>query len=555
MIIDHITIKNFKCFGDPEFTLPLKPGTNIIVGNNESGKTTILEAIHLATRGVFRNSRINRYEINEYMFNKAAVDKYKGEPKYDNLPEIVIELYLNEKSIKDSRDINVLSSKGSNNSERHNCHGVSLIIAPIQDLKEHYNRITQKQNEVDQSVITIPIEYYGVIWKDFADKPINAHAPIIKSVSIDNRASYRKKPSDIYVSQLIEKYLQDDPENQGSLAIARAYREMKESFIKNKTIQDINSQMPPIKDLEENISLSADLSNPNDWEKHLVTLIGEIPLPYIGSGWQSIIKTTLAINEKKAKNASVVLFEEPENNLSHSNLNKLIKLLDDTVQLDTGNNQNEQIIITTHSSFVANKLGLDKITILNKNINKHLPNSDAYKFFKKLPGYNTLRIVLCEKVILVEGPSDELIVQKAYQEINNGELPIENGIEVISVGNSALRFLEMVHGMKKTIAVVIDRDNNDPDILRKRYSEFTDNKEDNIKLFFGEEEGKTLEPCIISANKDGDDMNRLKDIIGHSESIEKYMTDNKTDYALKIFDSEEYIKFPKYILDAIEHIS
>jgi predicted ATP-dependent endonuclease of OLD family len=32
----------------------------------------------------------------------------------------------------------------------------------------------------------------------------------------------------------------------------------------------------------------------------------------------------------------------------------------------------------------------------------------------KLPGYDTLRLILCNKAILVEGPSDELIVQKAY---------------------------------------------------------------------------------------------------------------------------------------------
>ena len=35
------------------------------------------------------------------------------------------------------------------------------------------------------------------------------------------------------------------------------------------------------------------------------------------------------------------------------------------------------------------------------------------------------------------------------------------------------------------------------------------------------------------------------------ESISKFMQDNKTDCALKIFDTNAVIKFPQYILDAI----
>jgi putative ATP-dependent endonuclease of OLD family len=57
----------------------------------------------------------------------------------------------------------------------------------------------------------------------------------------------------------------------------------------------------------------------------------------------------------------------------------------------------------------------------------------TFNYFKKLAGYNTLRLILCEKAILVEGDSDELIVQKAYMVKHNGLLPIENGIDVISV--------------------------------------------------------------------------------------------------------------------------
>jgi len=44
-------------------------------------------------------------------------------------------------------------------------------------------------------------------------------------------------------------------------------------------------------------------------------------------------------------------------------------------------------------------------------------------------------MILCRKAILVEGPSDELIVQKAYSK-QKDRLPIEDEVDVISVGTS-----------------------------------------------------------------------------------------------------------------------
>jgi len=38
---------------------------------------------------------------------------------------------------------------------------------------------------------------------------------------------------------------------------------------------------------------------------------------------------------------------------------------------------------------------------------------DTYNYFIKLPGFNTLRVLLANKIILVEGPADELIIQSS----------------------------------------------------------------------------------------------------------------------------------------------
>ena len=94
-------------------------------------------------------------------------------------------------------------------------------------------------------------------------------------------------------------------------------------------------------------------------------------------------------------------------------------------------------------------------------------NSDTKNFFEKIAGYDTLRLILCKKAILVEGDSDELIVQKAYMANNNGVLPIQDEIDVISVGTSFLRFLEIAEKIKKNVVVLTDNDGNTEALKKK----------------------------------------------------------------------------------------
>jgi putative ATP-dependent endonuclease of OLD family len=292
-----------------------------------------------------------------------------------------------------------------------------------------------------------------------------------------------------------------------------------------------------------------------------MTYLDDIPFHNIGKGEQCIVKTKLALSHKKSKEASILLLEEPENHLSHTKLNELIKSIKDNIG-------DKQIFISTHSSFVANKLGLDSLILLNESKTVKLKDlkPDTKDFFSHLSGYDTLRLILCKKAILVEGDSDELIIQKAYINTNRGKLPIENGIDVISVGTSFLRFLEIAEKLNKLIAVVTD---NDGDVLavEKKYSDYNGaNSKPNIAICFDPiiDSGtlvigsknkpfnyNTLEPKFLKENG----RDKVNTILGtayvNDDDLHKYMKANKTECALKIFESSEEIKFPQYILNAI----
>ncbi|WP_313560495.1 ATP-dependent nuclease [Ruminiclostridium cellobioparum] len=544
MKINKIKIVNFKCF-EGEFELELNDGVNIIVGNNEAGKSTILEAIHLALTGIL-NGRNIRNEISEYIFNRNVIEEYLKNVNSNNsteLPYILIEIYF------DGDDNPIL--EGNGNSFRENAKGISFKILFDDKYQAEYESLVKIGD-----VKSIPIEYYIVSWSSFARENITPKSIPFKSAMIDSSSNNYLSCSDIYVSRIIK----DNLEQEDITNIAQAHRKMRDEFMSNQTIKDINGKINQSKSLtDKKIELSVELGTKNAWESSLITQLDKIPFNYIGKGEQCIVKTELAITNNKAKNAGIILIEEPENHLSYSKLNQLISCISKKYQ-------DKQIIISTHSSFVANKLGLNNLILLNnlKTTRFNDMGVSTQDFFEKIAGYDTLRLILSKKAILVEGDSDELVVQKAYMMSHEGKLPIEDGIDVISVGTSFLRFLEISDKLQKPVAVVTDND-GDLVALQEKYKNYINSNaksyvkicvdmtvdEGNLMIGKSHYNYNTLEPKILKVNS----LETMNDILNTSftdiDELRKYMKHNKTDCAYKIFETDKEIIFPDYIMEAV----
>ena len=83
MAIEKVIIQNFKKFKNP-FEIKFNEHINLLVGDNESGKSTILEAIHVALTGMYAGRNIKN-QLSTYLFNREAVEEYlvsvkKGHP-------------------------------------------------------------------------------------------------------------------------------------------------------------------------------------------------------------------------------------------------------------------------------------------------------------------------------------------------------------------------------------------------------------------------------------------------------------------------------------------
>lgn len=533
MNIDKIVIQNFKALD--KFEIKLNKELNIIVGDNEAGKSTLLEAINLVLTGQLNGRNIN-YEISPFLFSKVVVDDYLSKLKAGQnpeLPSIIIEAYLYNKP-------EFAMFKGTNNLKREDTFGVCLKIEFNEDFKDAYSKYI-----VDPTKITtIPTEYYVARLYSFANNLITARNLELTSILIDTTTIKLQNGADYYLQRIIEESL-DIKERTG---LSLAFRNLKESFKEQEALKAINDKLKANKGdiTNKDLSVSIDISQKSSWENNLTSYVDDIPFQFSGKGEQNFIKMLLALDKNVTK-SDIILIEEPENHLSFSTMNSLIRKMAEKCE-------DKQIIITTHSTFVLNKLGLDNLILWGENkktMNLKDLNPDTQDYFKKLAGYDTLRLVLSKKSILVEGPSDELIVQKAYH-IAKNKLPIEDGIDTISVkGLSFKRFLEIAKLLKKQVSVVADNDGNHKKKIEDRYVDYIG--ETNIKICYDTDDLlNTLEPQIVNCN-DLSTLNKIfKTSIHDKQEMIDYMIDNKTECALSIFNTTETFEAPEYVKQSFQ---
>jgi predicted ATP-dependent endonuclease of OLD family len=543
MKIKKLLIKNYRVFKDVQVTL--NNDCNIFVGDNDSGKSTLLEILQVLLSGKVNNQPFER-QIKASYFNIEKRTEFiesitKKSGLITELPKIIVEGYFEDDGCHSEY-------KGTNNELGENCPGIRMTVEFNEDYSNEYKILLQNNEIYD-----IPVEFYKVSWRDFGDNPIVFRSFPLKVSLIDTTQKDYSSALNRFINSRITNNLSEEERTQ----LATAYRRMKYEFNNNPSVVALNKRIKAEGKLDDKeIKFGLREETVESWMDEVSIEIGNIPFEDMGIGTQNLIKMELVYKQDTDK-SNVILFEEPENNLAFGNMSRLISKIKQ--------DKNKQVFISTHSSFVANKLGLKNIILVNKGGYVRQLNeidSDTMNFFKKLPGYETVRFLLANRVILVEGPTDELIVQRAYLD-RYGKLPIEDGVDIITVHSLAFkRYCDLAVLVRKPLRIVTDNDGNVEKNIKEKYKEYLDNHSDLIEIFYETNESlNTLELSVLEVNSgDKGNYERFLRVIfkGSSvstrdkEEVKSYMLRNKTEWGLRVFDSEECIQYPKYIQDAIQ---
>lgn len=186
-VIKKIKFKNFKRFRNSE--IYFNDDLNIIVGDNESGKSTVLQAIDVVASG--SRTKVDNIGL-EYLFNINAIEEFMaGERKYNDLPELYVELYLNEQS---NYHLN-----GQINSENLICDGLSLICKPNNELSSEIEEILQQDD------ICFPFEYYCISFRTFSGEGYTGYRKFLKKILIDSTSMNSEYAAREYIKDVYTK--------------------------------------------------------------------------------------------------------------------------------------------------------------------------------------------------------------------------------------------------------------------------------------------------------------------------------------------------------------
>ena len=141
--IESLYIIGFKKFS--EIQIDFNEQMNILVGENESGKSTVFNAIKIVLNQQYRNA--DKSVLKE-LLNLQMVEQFLANPELSNLPYIRIEIVLN----LNPKTKNAEFFYGENNSSKNELFGITFECK----FNEELGSGLVKEIEAGK----IPYEYY-----------------------------------------------------------------------------------------------------------------------------------------------------------------------------------------------------------------------------------------------------------------------------------------------------------------------------------------------------------------------------------------------------------
>ena len=509
---------NFKRFRN--YVIEPNPRVNVFVGDNEVGKSSMLEAIELVAGGSVR--RVETIGLDTLLNTDAVQEFNEGERIFDNLPKLRIELYLNLEH--SDQGLN-----GKNNSEGCLADGIRLVCEPNPDYRNEIVEIL-KENKT-----YFPYEYYTIRFSTFADNGYTGYKKKLCVAKVDSVNMSAGHATTDFIRRMYMQYT--EMEKQERAQHKSAYRSLRNEFCKNH-LDALNKRIP----YEKNYTFGLKGGGKVELENDLMIYEDNVALDSKGTGRQIFIKTEFALG-RVGENVDVILIEEPENHLSPVNLRRLVHQIAET--------QKGQLFITTHSSLISTRLELQNLFIMHEN-DKHQACSlkdlsqDTAKYFMKTPPTSIVEYALAKRVIAVEGPSEYMLLERFYLSAL-GCTPEEDGVYIINVrGLSFLRYLEVAKLTGCRVAIITDNDGDYQKNCVNKYQDY--NEVSTVKIFFEKDNAlNTFEKILYKDNKE------LCDSVCGNDA-ESFMLKNKTEAAYKLLVQEQVISVPAYIKKAVEWI-
>ena len=443
LYLAELRLTNFRKFGkgsngEPGLVLCLNNGLNVLIGENDSGKTCIIDAIRFVLLTQSREYlRLEKEDFHndakelriECIFRGLSTNQAKDFLEWLGIDEnkrFYLRVFLNAK--RDEKEkVFVDDVRAGADDEGQILYSKArdllrtIYLKPLRDAE--HELIARRNSRLSQVLFAHP---------EFDKGDEHRLVQLFQEANEDLKGYFKgKNGSESVVLKHINSYLN------------------KFSDIRDPLESEIAISQANLKSILEKIDLVLNCTKPG---------LGALNLLYIAA-------ELLLLQTDKKIGLNLALIEEIEAHLHPQAQLRLIEYLQEVCSKSEGR---LQILLTTHSVTLASSIKLDNLIIFTEEKafslskgNTNLHEGD-YQFLERFLDSTKANLFFAKGVLIVEGDAENLLLP-AFAEILGKKLS-RHGVSIVNVGSTAfLRYARIF--MRKTeprmtmpVAVITDCD-------------------------------------------------------------------------------------------------
>ncbi|MDO1444647.1 AAA family ATPase [Rhodocytophaga aerolata] len=552
MYISSIHIKNYRSFSSHEILF--SPGLNILIGHNNAGKTNVLKALHL----IFERKKRNRPSIED--FNSQFTD-------FSFPPTIQISVTIQEHE-DESEDKNVVFDWLIQEEKPYMARLTYLFALPVKHLNDYTSEIqtykkpdgTYQTNECFKLIEKkyLP-KYVANIYGGDLSKQEKADEELLSRFDFQFLDAIRDPESHLYykngsILREVLNYFLDYELTEGKDFEQLEPSQKRELFQREKEFNQKSNSL--LQHLIDRISkdqikaysqaTGAQKGGVPDFDAHMseleimsaLRLIIKkhglnLPLTNNGLGYNNLLYISLILAKMQMERSSfmgdnakifpILAIEEPEAHLHPSMQYKFLKFLNQNLH---DQKQARQAFITTHSTQITAAVDLDSIICLYEDCERNQrvaypakafpltpEGKDSKIFVKRFLDATKSNMLFADKVILVEGLAEQLLLPCFAAYLDKEETLIDDHVSIVSVDSRTFKhFLQLFAFDARTNPVALYRKVvcvTDADPLKRRKA-----LPGNDRAYW-----KSCYPCELNINNTQFDYQELA---SHAISLKEF---------------------------------
>ena len=452
MYISGVKIENFRGIGK-ETIFKFNPGITVLVGENDSGKSTVIDAI----RYVLGTTDQNWY--------KVEFSDYHNENTED---EIRISICFSDLSLKEKAAFMECLTY-TKTGEKLYLNWTAKYMKNVKPNRTLVNLTCGKNGDVSapspEARELLRVTYLRPLRDAYAQMRAGRNsrlAQIMSSISGLNSG--------------IDKYESGVDVNE--LSLSGIFDLSNYLLANHEQIKQVNENINKI--LKQKIMLNGDTLDTeivvsglgNTEERKVYSLLEKLDLQVhnansnnygnVGLGTSNLLSMACEmLLNSDSENSSFMLIEEPE---AHIHAQRQLKMM----QSLQGGKKNQQIIMTTHSLMLTSVVELKNLVLLQEHkaypMGKEytLLDDNDYKYLERYLDATKANLFFAKGVLIVEGPGEELLLPSIAKLI--GRNLTDYGISIVDVKSTGLmRYAKIFQRknddwLKLPVACITDRD-------------------------------------------------------------------------------------------------